>query len=263
MSDLNESGMSSDRGKLGTFLTEVIHWRWDDFVRAEKDRKYTGLEAAVLSLVRVTSQAKLGAIKLAIDRVDGKIETPVKVEYPKVWFLFPDAESVASTPPEGEVAGALEAGTALALRDQPPADAPEERPPNLATMTLRETLSKMAASPRAVVPVILEKKKEVEGLLRQDLNYEVQNSPLVKSVIAANLLNLAIEKNNFEAITEVFDQIDGKLVETIRVLGEDIYISQYALEAPYGAVKNKDGVYMIEAKEIADAWRRKLESKRD
>lgn len=254
--------MSSDRGKLGQFLTDVIHWRWDEFVRAEKDRKYTGLEAAVLALVRVTSEAKLGAIKLAIDRVDGKIETPVKIEYPKVWFLFPDAESVASTPPESEVAGALDAGTALALLDQPPTAASEERPPNLATMTLRETLNKMAEAPRMVVPVILQKKKEVEAFLRQDLTYEIENSPLVKSVIAANLLNLAIEKNNFEAITEVFDQIDGKLVETIRILGEDIYIKEYALEAPYGAVKNKDGIYMVEAKEIADVWRKKLESKR-
>lgn len=246
----------SDRGKLGKFLAEVIHWRWDDFVKAEKDAKYSGLEAAVLSLVRVTSEAKLGAIKLAIDRVDGKIETPVKIEYPKVWLVFPEAESVALQPGEKEI------GKELTIPDEPPNDIPEEEPVSAATLTLRQTLSKMADAPRVLVPTILKAKKDVEAALKQDPNYEIENAPLVKSVIAANLLNLAIEKNNFEAITEVFDQIDGKLVETIRILGEDIYLNQYALEAPYGAVKNKDGVYVIEAKEIADQWRRKLESKR-
>lgn len=250
--------MSSDRGKLGNFLTEAIHWRWDDFVKAEKDSKYTGLEAAVLSLIRVCSESKLGAIKLAIDRVDGKIETPIKIEYPRVWLTFPDAKSVATAPDPKQLAGEV----ALTVPDKPPADIPEEPPTSPATLTLRETLSKMADSPRTIVPVILQKKKEVEMALKQDPNYEIENAPLVKSVIAANLLNLAIERNNFEAITEVFDQIDGKLVETIRILGDDIYLSQYSLEAPFGAVKNASGVYMIEAKEIADTWRRKLESKK-
>lgn len=248
----------SDRGKLGNFLTEVIHWRWDDFVKAEKSHDYTGMEAAVLALVRTTSEAKLGAIKLAIDRVDGKIETPVKIEYPKVWFTFPDAKSVATSPDPKQIAG----DAAVMVPDEPPADIPEEEPVSAATLTLRETLNKMAESPRTVVPLVLQKKKEVEMALKQDPNYKIENAPLVKSVIAANLLNLAIEKNNFEAITEVFDQIDGKLVETIRILGDDIYLTQYALEAPYGSIKNDKGEYMIEAKEIANQWRQKLESKR-
>lgn len=250
----------SDRGKLGTFLSEVIHWRWDEFCKAEKDAKYSGLEAAVLSLVRVTSDGKLGAIRLAIDRVDGKIETPVKIEYPKVWFTYPAAEAVAGNPPTPEIEATL--NQALVIPDEPPSDIPEAEPVSVATMTLRETLNKMSDAPRATVAVVLQKKKEIEMALKQDLNYEIEFAPLVKSVIAANLLHLAIEKNNFEAITEVFDQIDGKLVETIRILGDDIYLDQYTLEAPYGAIKNKDGVYMIEAKEVADQWRRKLESKR-
>lgn len=251
----------NERGKLGKFLTEVIHWRWDEFVKAEKDHKYTGLEAAVLSLVRVTSEAKLGAIKLAIDRVDGKIETPVKVIYPKVWLVYPDADRAALAPPNDEIAKELQSG--LMIPDEPPVDIPEEEPVSAATLTLRETLNKMADSPRAVVPTVLQKKKDVEAALKQDPDYPIEFAPLVKSIIAANLLNLAIEKNNFEAITEVFDQIDGKLVETIRILGDDIFLAQYALEAPYGAIKNKDGVYMIEAKEIAQQWQQKLESKRN
>lgn len=249
---------TNDRGKLGNFLEEVIHWRWDEFCRAEADSKFTGLEATVLSLVRTTSEAKLGAIKLAIDRVDGKIETPVKIEYPKVWFVYPEADSVADLQP-GETVPQLEPGTLLpAVLDQPPGDIPEEEPVSAATMSLRETLEKMADSPRNVVPMILKRKKEVEEYLKEDINYKIEQSPLVKSVIAANLMHLAIEKNNFEAITEIFDRIDGKLVETIRILGDDIFIPQYSLVAPAGSVKNKEGIYMLESKEIAAQWKQKF-----
>lgn len=238
----------NDRGKLGNFLKEVIDWNWKEFCDAEKDPKYTGLEATVLALVRTTSDAKLGAIKLAIDRVDGKIETPVKIEYPKVFFVYPEATELAE-PVETPV---LDSGTDLAEISE--AEQPEEEPANIATLTLRQTLNKMADAPRQVVPLILQKKRQVES----DEAIPDAEIPLVKSVIAANLLHLAIEKNNFDAITEIFDQIDGKLVETIRILGDDIFLTQYALVAPHGATKNKDGHYMIEATEVAEQWKQKL-----
>ena len=82
----------------------------------------------------------------------------------------------------------------------------------------------------------------------------------MKSIIAANLIILANEKGKFEAITELFDQIDGKLVETIRILGEDMYLESYLLEAPHGAQKNKDGVYYLEAPKIANTWSEKFKA---
>lgn len=251
--------MANDRGKLGEFLAKVIHWQWDEFVKSEKDTKFTGLEAVVLALVRTCSEQKLGAIKLAIDRVDGKLATPVKVEYPKVWFIYPEADRIALPSPDAPPTPVLETGTMLpAILDEPPGDIPEEEPVTLATMSLRETLHKMADAPRQTVPLILETKKRIEEELGKDPRAEFNKAPLVKSVISANLIHLAVEKNNFDAITEIFDQIDGKLVETIRFLGDDIFIPQYALEAPAGAVKNKEGVYMLEAKEIAEAWKQKF-----
>jgi hypothetical protein len=39
--------------------------------------------------------------------------------------------------------------------------------------------------------------------------------------VAAHLLILA-QKRNIDALTEVFDQIDGKLAEVLQILGEDI-----------------------------------------
>lgn len=250
----------TDRGKLGEFLKEVINWQWDKFCRAEKDPNYKGYEAAVFSLVRTSAEANLSAIKLAINRVDGKIETPVKVIYPKVFFLYPQAERVAL--PSSEHSELKQLAHPDSLPNDPPPDVPEEEPVSAATMTLRQTLRKLADHERIVTQLILKRKEEVEQQLKDKEKVEDGDDaetkvPLVKSVIAANLLNLA-EKNNFEAISEIFDQIDGKLVETIRFLGDDLYLTQYALEAPHGAKKNKDGVYMLEAKEVADLWKQKL-----
>lgn len=246
----------TDRGKLGNYLREVIDWDWKKFCDAEKDQKYTGYQSAVFALVRACSDGKLGAIKLAIDRIDGKIDTPIRVEYPKVYMVYPEATSVALSPQDIEQP-ALPA----------PADLPDIGPDELeepehkedaSVLTLKETLEKMADQPQALFQAILVRKVQVEAGKVGDGGEGVEEKiPLVKSVICANLLNLA-KKSNFEAITEIFDRIDGKLVETFKVLGDDIFLPYYGLEAPAGAVKNKQGIYMIEAAEIADRWKEKF-----
>lgn len=238
----------SDRGKLGNFLREVIDWQWDVFCEAEKNPEFSGYQSSVFALVRACSDGKLSAIKLAIARVDGKVETPVKIEYPKAFTLFPYAEKLALPPPGAAATGLLADPDPL---PEPPEA--EEKTETLATMTLRETLNAMAEKSRMLPLLIHEQKKKVEH--GEDM--EGETIPLVKSVICANLLILANEKHSFEAITEIFDQIDGKLVETIKLLG-DIYMTSYALEAPYNAVKNKDGVWQVEQTVISDKWAEKL-----
>lgn len=256
----------NDRGKLGKFLKKVIDWRWDEFCAAEQDINYKSFEASVFSLVRTAAEGKLGAIKLAIDRVDGKIETPVEVVYPKVWMLFPEAKSVSLEVSEEETPSALPGPEVSVSEDVINITEDEEidvEPP--VSMSLRETLEKMADQPRQLTRLIKERKTEVEKLVKNNGgksfgdDENAIHSPLVKSIIAANLLQLA-EDGNFEAVTEVFDQIDGKMVETLRVLGEDIYLTSYVEEAPKGAVKNKDGVYMIEAAEVTDHWNQRLKA---
>jgi hypothetical protein len=256
----------SDRGKLGEFLKEVIHWNWAEFCVAEKDEKYTGLQATVFALVRTAAEGKLGAIKLAIDRTDGKLETPIEVIYPKVYFQYPHAEARALPPPNANAPAAL-LDDIDALNAEPPEASDEEESAKVASMSLRQTLEKLADSPRKVVDMILMRKKEIEedpkAYLNDTSDDAAKKVPLVKSVIAANLMDLAVNgKNRFEAITEVFDQIDGKLVETYHVLGEDVYLTQYALEAPWNAEKNKDGVYQVEQPMISDMWEKKLEDAR-
>lgn len=256
---MSTEAKTTDRGKLGSFLSEIIHWTWDQFCQAEKDHNYTGYEGAVMALIRKCSDGKLGAIKLAIDRVDGKVETPIKVEYPKVFILFPHAEKVALGPPAPDSPQALLA---------PPDDfdsitqeqaKPQEEEVKIATMSLRDTVKKMADAPRTVPLMITQRKHEVEEAVGAGTQLpEEKNIPLVKSIVAANLVLLATEAGKFEAITELFDQIDGKLVETIRILGEDMYLESYVLEAPYGAKKNQDGVYYLEAPQISDTWKQKF-----
>lgn len=246
---------ATDRGKLGNYLREVIDWNWKEFVDAEKDQKYTGYQSAVFALVRACSDGKLGAIKLAIDRIDGKIETPIRVEYPKVYMVYPEATRVALTPQD------IEQAKLPAPEDLPEISADDLEEPehkeDASVLTLKETLEKMADQPKALFMAILAQKVKVEAGKISDGDNVNEKIPLVKSVICANLLNLA-QKSNFEAITEIFDRIDGKLVETFKVLGDDIFLPYYGLEAPAGAVKNKQGIYMIEAQEVTNRWKEKF-----
>lgn len=249
----------SDRANLGKFLKQVIHWRWDEFVRAEKDPKYSPLQHTVFALIRACAEGKLGAIKLSIKRVDGNLETPVKIEYPRVFFRYPYAKEVAVP----ETVAGLEAGVpGIDVPkpdefDEPEVTMEEEK----LTIGLRETLNKMADTPDSrVVPLVLMKKQEVEDTLRDQPDAEIESAPQVKSVISANLLNLAIAEKNFEAVTEVFDQIDGKLVETVRFLGDDMFMDQYSEIAPPGSFLNDDGIYIWENKEIARLWEQKFAS---
>lgn len=243
----------SDRGKLGNFLREVIDWEWDQFCEAEKDRSFSSAEASVFALVRAAADAKLSAIKLAIARIDGQVKTPVKVEYPTAYITFPYAEKLALPPANSQAVAQLADPEPISLPENEAYPEPEEPQDVLVTLTLRETLRKMADAPRDIPLLIQEQAKAVES----GRHLGDTKIPMVKSVICAHLMILANEKHNFDAITEIFDQIDGKLVETIKLLG-DMYLTSYALEAPYNAVKNKDGIYQIEQPIITDIWKQKL-----
>lgn len=242
--------MNNSKPKLGAFLSEVVNWRWDEFCAAELSDEYTSLQAVVFSLIRICSDGKLNAIRHAIDRVDGKIPNTLKFEFPKIYLLYPYATSVEGLPEGDHVSD--ETGVSVDVTEESRVKVEE----HLGTLTLRQTVDKMIDSPRGVVPVILDAKVKVETVIRQ--GGTVSDAPLVKSIIAANLLSLA-GGANYEAISEVFDQIDGKLVETIKLLGDDVFLTQYSEIAPAGAVKNEDGIYMIENRGATQQWAEKLQ----
>lgn len=249
--------MSKDN-KLGDFLTEVSNWDWERYVKAERDRQYTTNQSIIFGLVRACAMQKLTAIQLSLNRLDGKLKTPVKIEYPKVFYVFPNAKLTAG---DADIdVGESEIKLVPSPQDVIDALAPinditlEEK--DLPSMSLRETVAKMADFPRELPEQIVELALQTEQWLRHAAD-KPQEIPKVKSVVAAHLLTMA-QNRKIDAITEVFDQIDGKLVETIQLLGEDIHIANYSTVAPAGAYLNKDGMLEIEATQIQEQWAQKL-----
>lgn len=250
--------------KLGDFLKEVSNWDWAEFVKAEHDNSYTSNQAMIFGLIRSCAMEKMDAIKISINRLDGKLKTPFKIEYPKVFYLYPNASEskpeavqVTDDPQTVNEVKAIVAGELIPKKEAPEPEIPDED--DLPSMTFRETLAKMADYPRELPEQIIEFSMLAEQFARGhgDMPDEV---PKVKSVVAAHLLVLA-QKRNIDALSEVFDQIDGKLAETIQLIGEDLFIVNYSLNAPEGAYLNKDGILEIEASTAQDLWAQKLGQK--
>ena len=244
--------------KLGDFLREVSNWQWDEFVKAEHDKTYTTNQAMIFAIIRSCAMQKMDAIKLSLDRIDGKLKTPIKIEFPKIFYLFPNAElSKVETPAgfvePGDIIDTPVGPAVVALVEELPK---EEIDSDLPSMSLRQTLTKMSDYPRDLPDAIIELAQNTEWAMRDKVPMP-DEVPRVKSVVAAHLLVMA-KNRSIAALSEVFDQIDGKLAETIQIVGEDIYITSYSSTAPEGAEINKDGVLQIEATQAQNLWAQKL-----
>lgn len=248
----------SGQDKLAKFLKEVSNWRWDRFVRAEMDKQFTTNEAIIFALIRACAMQKMEAIRIALNRLDGKLKTPVRVEMPKVYYLFPNASLPDPADPASPVLPAPKSDEPEVLTGEimPMVEKPKEEMKDLPSMGFRETLAEMADYPRELPEQLVQLAEETHRWIQRQ-GPEPREIPMVKSVVAAHLLIMA-QNRNIDALTEVFDQIDGKLVETIQVLGEDIYITSYATHAPEGAKLNADGVLQIEATAAQQMWAQRL-----
>lgn len=246
--------------KLGSFLKEVSNWSWEEFVRAENDPKYTTNQSIIFSLVRACAMEKMEAIRMSLNRIDGKLKTPVRIEHPRIFYIFPNVIPTASDQKAHALSNVTPALNSSPVEGEiiPAPEIPEEThtADDLPTMGLRDTLNALAETPREMPEHILRFAEETERWVRSK-GPRPAEMPRVKSVMAAHLLTMA-QKRNLDAMTEVFDQIDGKLVETIHVIGEDLYITSYLTQAPEGAVLNADGIYQIEAPQVQDLWAQKL-----
>jgi len=112
----------------------------------------------------------------------------------------------------------------------------------------------MRDMPEGIIPAILKVKKAIQAGKEVNLTGK-QKMPQVKHVIIANLLR-NVRKGRYRAIELVFDQIDGKLVRTITLLGgEDVYVDDYnTLTAPANAILGDDGKYFAEDKALTTQW---------
>ena len=211
---------------------------WTEFVALEQDKTASVDDGVLCSLVRICADTDdIAAIKLAFDRVDGLLETPIEIKVPKFYVRFINAKSI-----EGG-AMAIEAGETV-LKDKTSDYDP-------ATAKLRETLREMRSMPQDIIKIVRLTKKHI------DEGKTEKHDPMVKSVIVANLLR-NVQKGRFRAIELVFDQIDGKLTRTITLLGgEDVYVDDYnTLVAPPYSTLDENGYYIAENKIMTAAWLR-------
>lgn len=254
-------------GRLTEGFREIIEMRWGDFVEMEQSLDATNFDSIITSIVRACRKGKLRAIQAALDRLDGKIAAELEVEYPKFYFVYPYAKKRADDPSiieadeNGDIKGVLDGVTLtgankVEIIDLPgaPADVEElaHTEEELPTGSLRAVLEKMLHSPKSIVVEILASADRVDS---GDFS---GGNPKVKSVIVAGLMKL-VHEASLSAVFEVFDQIDGKVADKVKILGNDVYIKRFDLVAPADAVKNEDGVYQLVANNMTDAWAAKLE----
>ena len=215
---------------------EIIHMTWGEFVDLERGDAGTVDDSTLCALVRACSDTtNTNAIKLAFDRTEGLLETPVEVKVPKFYVRYINAKEI-------------EAG---ATSVEPTESSEKDKASNYdpATAKLRETLREMRKMPKQVIGLVLSHKEVIEK------GQTPPHDPMVKSVIVANLLFNAA-KGHGKAIDLIFDQIDGKLTRTITLLGgQDVYIDDYTTTiAPSDAVKDEEGYYIAENKSMTTAW---------
>jgi hypothetical protein len=223
-------------------FTELLHINWGEFVKVENDDNATSDESMICGLIRACADGDMRSIKTAFARSDGEVEIPVQIKTPKFYVRYVSAKE-------------MEQGT---LELESGSETLKEESYDIATAKLRETLNQMRKAPKKVVEVVLGMRTRVDDDYRQGNPIAREESiPMVKSVIVANLLHLA-GYGNSNAVTEVFNQIDGKLVKTITLLGgEDVYVDDFTAEiAPSHSIKDKDGYYVAEDKTMTSLWLR-------
>lgn len=246
-------------GSLTDGFRSLIDKRWSEFRAIEMDETGDNFESIICALVRACQKGNLRAIQVGLDRLDGKIAAEIEVEYPKFYVRYPNATKTIGDIPEtdtyrlpegtkGESLGTVTLKASAADLDELATETEE-----LPTGSLRVVLEKMLHSPKQLVANIL-----ATATLVDDGDTS-KGDPYVKSVIVAGLMQL-VHSGKLSAVFEVFDQLDGKVADKIKLLGSDVYLTRYDEVAPAGALKNADGVYEIAADNVTNIWATRLEA---
>lgn len=245
-------------GRLTEGFRDIIELRWSEFLDMEKSLDATNFDSIVTGIVRACKKGNLRSIQMALDRLDGKVAMEIEVEYPKFYTIYPyatkrtDDPSIIDIKPDflPEPVKSIEIVGAPADMDELAA-AEDDMP----TGSLRVMLEKMLDSPKYIVTDILATADRVEE------GHDDKGDPMVKSVIVAGLMKL-VHDGRISAVFEVFDQIDGKVADKIKILGNDVFLTRFDSIAPAGAEKNENGVYQIAADDMTNVWATRLEQGR-
>jgi len=223
---------------LKSRFEELIHLTWGEFIDVEKGKNTTVDDAILCKLIRLCAETDdIAASKMAFDRIDDPLTTPIQINVPKFYTRYVNAKTIEKS--KTKAIGPAEDTSEKSKSTYDPA-----------TAKLRETLHEMRDMPQQIVGVVMKQKRYI------DQGKPTPHNPMVKSVIVANLLK-NVHRGRSRAIEVVFDQIDGKLAKSITLLGgEDVYVDDYVtLEAPAGSVMS-DGYYVCESKAMTTAWLR-------
>jgi hypothetical protein len=220
-------------------LSEVADWEWREFIVARNGDEKSEYEDAILELIYSIADEKtsLSAIKKAIERVDGKQPENIKMEYPKFYMRYPYAKNIDKVIGTGKVG-----------------DGPEIKlpAPEMATAGIRGAIADVSHRPKGTATKVL----EIARRMMEDEMYPSRMSIKVKDVVASALIVLS--KTKQQAMEELLNQIDGKVAVTYKLLGDDVYMTDYGDEAPAGGFLDKDGVYIVESQNVTDQWALKL-----
>lgn len=257
-------------GKLTRGFRDIIELRWSEFIKIERSLAATNSDSVVTGIARACKKGNLRAIQTALDRLDGKVAMEIEVEYPKFYTVYPYATKRIDDP---TIIEADENGIIKLITDIDTIDVDEiidvngspsnlnELEDGIPTGSLREMLDKILKSPKYIVADILAGAEAVEGG-RKDLG-----DPMVKSVIVAGLMKL-VHDGRVSAVFETFDQIDGKVADKIKILGNDVFLTRFDQIAPAGAEKNTDvdsphfDMYQLAAVDTTNFWATRLEQGR-
>lgn len=226
----------------GYNLSDVADWEWKDFILARNGDTKSEYEDAILELIYSIADEKtsLSAIKKSIERVDGKQPENIKLEYPKFYMRYPYAKNINATNSKDAIPA--------------PIEAPEIKmpAPEMATAGIRGAISDVSSRPKGSAAKVL----EIARRFIEDPAYQSRVSIKVKEVVASALIVLSKTKQS--AMEELLNQIDGKVAVTYKLLGDDVYLTDYGDVAPAGGYLDNEGIYIVESKNVTDAWAVKL-----
>lgn len=219
---------------LATILRRTMRMNWYDFLEVRRSNKNSVRQNVVISLINLCVKQKpsIGAISEAFNRISGQPINVIVVTVPSVYTLYVDAKTKAKAPE-------IEESTSTELVVAEPKE--ENYDDIRSEITLREILKRTMELPAGVIQAVVEAREACE----HGAAVPYENAPTVGAVIISSLLESAF-KNDQIALMEIFDQVDGKLAQTYAInQTENVYVKDYSEVAPYNAIKNEDGVYML------------------
>lgn len=206
--------------KLNNYFKDHLPKNYRDFRLSV--HKMSSNEAVVAELLRICCEEdNVQAIKLFFERTLGKPEKTIIIKRTSIRMEYPNATKKALEPgdeTETTTISPLESKVIVEEKDSP-------------GWLLNQALDKIGESGQEYAYEVIEDKDRY---------------PVIE-VLAANLYAIAMRGGNLNAITLLFDYLDGSIADVIRLDAEDtILLENYAEQAPYNAIQDENGVWYVE-----------------